>query len=369
LERMRSSSRIRIGQSILTLSDRMRIAPALKNKSLTLTSSRTFLSLLGTLKTDNPNHQADLDHAVHFVQAHDPAGYLPGKLLPTRDMQVSYFAVRSFWIETGLRFGTTAKVPPNSTPLQHLEWWQQGIEHIFDNDITDSKEEFNHPTLRLLQRLLARQQEQQQQWTKCHFDDILKGRRKDIDLKQYATVQSLEEHAVLSCGSLSQLVLESDGLFQEQHPIAHQAAKLVGTCHGLTNALRTSIPVISTTGKLVIPQDLCLKYDIKSPRYLLSALGQGDDKGIAAMRHAVQDIAQVARDHLQQARELRQDIIEQSGTNATSVLLPGLASETFLNRLEHFDFDLTNRDLRHVNTIEHAKCAGRMILASQQHRY
>ena len=333
-------------------------------------SRRTFLSLLTPPKATTPELQNDLDHAVHLVRSHDPAGYLPGKLLPTPEMQLSYFAVRSFWIETGLRFGTTAKVPPNSTPEHHLEWWRGEIEEVYstgsdlaENPMTD----FAHPTLRLLQTILRQQGDTP--WTKCNFDDILKGRFRDLDLKQYPDLDSLEQHAVWSCGSLSQLILESDGIFETDHPTAHKAAKLVGACHGLTNALRTSIPVISTTGKLVIPQDLCFKYDIKSPRYLLSALGMGDERGILAMRNAVRDIVDEARSHLQSARKLRQEIIETSGPHAVAVLLPGLASETFLYRLEEHDYDLTNRDLRNVNTIEHAKCAGQMILASQQNQY
>lgn len=333
------------------------------------TQSRSFMNLLQSPKTKNAEFQQDIDHAVHLVKRYDPAGFLPGRLLPSQEMRVAYYAVRGFWVETGLRFESTAKVPPNSTPADHLTWWKQGIEELY-NDSNEQKsselpKDFNHPTLRLLNYLL----QEEAQFTKCHFDDIILGRSRDLDLKQYPDMQSLKDHAVLSCGSLSQLVLESQGLFQKDHALAHQAAKHVGTCHGLTNALRTSIPVISTTGKLIIPQDLCVKYDVKSPRYLLSALGQGDAKCEQALQNAVRDICEVAKEHLQTARSQREDIIAQSGNEAVSVLIPGLASETFLNRLAQFNYDLTNRDLRHVNALEHGKCAGQMIVASYQHKY
>jgi phytoene/squalene synthetase len=335
-------------------------------KRAIIQQSRSFMNLLQSPKTKNAEFQQDLHHAVHLVKSHDPAGFLPGRLLPSPEMQVAYYAVRGFWVETGLRFGSTAKVSPNSTPADHLAWWKQGIEELYnDEQKSELPKDFNHPTLRLLKYLL----QEEAQFTKCHFDDIILGRSRDLDLKQYPDLQSLKDHAVLSCGSLSQLVLESQGLFQQDHALAHAAAKQVGTSHGLTNALRTSIPVISTTGKLIIPQDLCVKYDVKSPRYLLSALGQGDVKCIQALRNAVQDICEVAREHLQTARSQRQDIIAQSGNEAVSVLLPGLASETFLNRLQQFNFDLTNRDLRHVSALEHAKCAGKMIVASYQHKF
>lgn len=224
---------------------------------------------------------------------------------------------------------------------------------------------------------------------RCHFDDILKGRFRDLDMKQYPDLASLEEHAEWSCGSLIQLLLENDGHFEEttnHAQIAHRVAKLLGKAHGLTNALRTSIPVMSTTGKLVIPQELCERYGVKSPRYLLSALGQGDDECKQALRYAVRDISNRALEHLQQARALREELlVAASSSRATStttnrldhhrhhhvlgIFLPGLASETFLQRLEAHNYDLTDRNLRNVNWSERAKCSLRMIHAAYTNQY
>jgi phytoene/squalene synthetase len=328
----------------------------------TTTTRRSLVSVLTKPHAPLPQQQKDLDHAVHLVKSHDPAGYFPGRLLPSAKMQLAYYAVRGFWVETGLRFGTTALVPPNSPPSAHLDWWTQGIETIYDS--SNLPKEWDHPTLRLLHSLL----QQETDLSKCHFEDILKGRRRDLDLKQYPTLESLKEHAVLSCGSLGQLVLESGDIRQISHPSSHQAAKHIGMCHGLTNALRTSIPVISTTGKLVIPQELCVKYSVKSPRYLLSALGQGDAECVKALQSAVRDIAMEAREELTKARSLRQTV-ETEDPEALAVLLPGFASETFLNRLEQFGYDLTDPDLRRVSWIEHAKCSMNMMVAAYQKRY
>jgi phytoene/squalene synthetase len=252
-------------------------------------------------------------------------------------------------------------VDPNAPPALHLEWWQEGINHVY-SDQGGLPQDWNHPTLRLLQEVIHKHN-----LSKCHFDDILTGRRRDLDLKQYPTLDSLIEHVVLSCGSLSELVLESGDV---TFPKAFEAAKLVGVCHGLTNALRTSIPVISTTGKLIVPQDLCEKYGVKSPRYLLSALGLGDEECRAAFYNAVRDIADVARSNLEEARGLRKELLaDKDGSKAVAVLIPGLASETFLNRLEKAGYDLTDRNLRNVGFVEHAMCASRMISAYYQKRY
>lgn len=318
------------------------------------------ISFLGapSLPADDVQLQNDLKHAVTAVKHHDPAGYMSGRLLPTTEMSATYYAVRSFWVETGLRVSRTADVSPTATPIDHIEWWQQGIDSLYN----DAENGQTHSTLRLLQYVI-----EQGDLSKEYFDDILTGRRRDIDLKQYPTIDSLVEHAKLSCGSLSQLVLQSGNVTS---PTAYKAAELVGIAHGLTNALRTSIPVISSTGKLVVPQDLCERYGVKSPRYLLSALGLGDKECRAAFHAAVGDIANVARANLDEARGLRDELLEQDdGETAVTVLIPGLASETFLDRLEEAGYDLTDRDLRHVGMLEHAKCASRMIAAYYQKQY
>ena len=317
---------------------------------------------------EGPNLRAfstDLDYAKEAVRQHDPAGMLAGRLLPEDQMRRAYYAVRCFWVETGLRFGSTAKVPPNASPGDHLDYWQQGIDQVFQDD-RDLAEEFDHPSLRLLQDLIR----EEIPWEKRYFDEVLDGRRKDLLIKQYATLDELVEHAEESCGSLSELVLLSGNILPESSPVSHVAARKVGICHGLTNALRTSIPVMSTTGRLIVPADLTEKYGVKSPRYLLSALGQGDVKCVQALQHTVEHIVKRARDSLEEARSMRESILsEPGGTKAVAVLLPGLASETFLNRLEKHNYQLTDRGLRNVGRLEHALCASRMIASYLRKAY
>jgi phytoene/squalene synthetase len=270
--------------------------------------------------------------------------------------------------------GSTALLSKTATPKEQLDFWKKSIEDLYDEK-HDESSILQHPTLRLLRQLkhpsIGNSGSPTTTLSKCHFDDILKGRQEDLSIKQYATLEELEEHAVWSCGSLSQLVLEADGIFPEQHPLPHQAARLVGQAHGLTNALRLSIPIVSTTGRLIIPQDLCEKYGVKSPRYLLSALGQGDAGCTRALQRTVQEIVARARRYLQEARELRHDLFETGmvGEHSVAVLLPALTSETFLNRLEAHNFDLTDRNLRNVNMLEHARCASNLLHAAWLQKY
>jgi len=245
---------------------------------------------------------------------------------------------------------------------ERVQFWKNGVEAIFNEEGSDDVFIQKKSTLRLLSELLKKHS-----LSRHHFDMIIEGREMDVDMKQYPTLSSLEKHVDMSCGSLLRLVLECGGIHENctENEIIFEAAREVGIAHGLTNALRTSVPTASATGKVIIPEELCTKHDIKSPRYLLSALGMGDEECKRHMQDAVQDIVQVARQHLEQARKKNKEISKHPlGNIARSAFLPALASETFLDRLENHHFDLTNRSLRNVGKIEHMQCAQRLLLAS-----
>ena len=77
-----------------------------------------------------------------------------------------------------------------------------------------------------------------------------------------------------------------------------------------------------------------------------------------------------ARENLKEARGLRPEILaEPGGSKAVSVLLPGIASETFLDRLERQNYQLTDRNLRNVGFIEHGMCGARMVLGYVRRTY
>lgn len=63
-----------------------------------------------------------------------------------------------------------------------------------------------------------------------------------------------------------------------------------------------------------------------------------------------------------QAWILRDEIYNQKmGKYALSTFLPALASETFLNRLERHQYDLTDRQLQDVGIKEHMSCSKKYL--------
>jgi Phytoene/squalene synthetase len=364
----------------------------------------------GTYSNNNNNNNknpftsnvfyADVQNAISLVRKYDPSGYLPGLLLPSKDARLGYFAIRAFWIESGLRFKSNPMKDSIASSKQipgvgqrdilipdheRIGYWKNAIDGLYSNNSNDSSSgscrdvQGQHAnsassTLRLLDYIIQRHH-----LSKCYFDRIMLGRERDVDMKQYSTIQSLEDHVDMFCVSLLNLVLECGGVYHKENndddntaeinTIIYNTARHVGLTHGLTNALRLSVPTASATGKVIVPQDLCTKYNIQSPRYLLSALGMGDQECKQSLQRAVQDIVMVAREHLAMAREVREDIAKHSssspmGDMALAAFLPALASETFLNRLEHHGYDLTDRTLRSVGMLEHVQCAQRLVVAS-----
>lgn len=311
-----------------------------------------------------------LNQAMATVKQYDPVSFLPGYLLSDQKMRLSYFALRAFWIETGLRFGSTAFVAPNSTPAQHIQWWCDGIRvTLFPFSLSSNEAEpfQNHP---ILQLLLLLQEKYQVQWTQSHFDAVLNGRLSDLDVQQYTTINDLMHHAEQSCGSLTKLLLESGQMYEITNPQAYEAARLVGIGHGLSNALRQSVAVLSTAGKLIVPADLTLKYNVRSPRYLLSALSSGDETCEYALQQCVHDIVEVASNHIQQARALRPEVLlEPKGHSAAACLLSSIPAEFFLKRLRTFQYKLTDRNLRSIGIAEQLQCATQIVLAYIQSRY
>eukprot|EP00547_Thalassionema_nitzschioides_P007343 CAMPEP_0194210868 /NCGR_PEP_ID=MMETSP0156-20130528/9154_1 /TAXON_ID=33649 /ORGANISM="Thalassionema nitzschioides, Strain L26-B" /LENGTH=341 /DNA_ID=CAMNT_0038938279 /DNA_START=260 /DNA_END=1285 /DNA_ORIENTATION=+ len=332
----------------------------------------------------NALQRADMNAAVAMVRKYDPVAYTPGLFLPTRESRLGYFAIRSFWVQTGLRLSplpnfatkemTAVEIAtPTIMEEERIRRWKVGIQTLFEGvDDDDTNYAWStDPTLRLLRHLL-----QNHRLSKRYFESILDARLRDVSVKQYETVQDLIDHGSASCGNLISLVLELEGvpnIVTDEPSSSSQiylAAKEIGIAHGLTNALRGSIPVLSTTGKLIVPAELCVKHGVKTPRYLLSALALGDGEGKKVLQSAVHDLVDYARSYLEKARKRRDRVLsEPGGEVAVRAFLPGLASETFLDRLERKSFDLTDQNLRTIRLVEHVRCALKLYDASVQKKY
>lgn len=352
----------------------------------------------------------DLCIAINVVKRYDPSGYLPGMLLSTAEARLGYFTFRALWVETGLRFGFNILPEIRSkdkydirTAEGRLQFWSEGIESVFRLAIDPGGSESDdlwssHPTLRLLKILYCTPSSLNEnnilhtQQSRDILQSLLSARIHDLELTQYPTMQNLINRCHDSCSGLSSLVLECTGLHitttNYAHQPAHQAARHFGVTHGIANALRMAIvsassivtsnknikkvegsynPVnTNTAGRIVLPQDLCEKYSLLRPRYVLSALATGDEDCKRKLKLVVKDMVDVARKEMalgeEQINEMgRLSTNDKKARLAKEVFLPVIASTTFLDRLEQRDYDLTDRGLRNASVTERFVCSLTMM--------
>merc|ERR1712232_698125 len=103
----------------------------------------------------------------------------------------------------------------------------------------------------------------------------------------------------------------------------YETAHDISIATGIASTLRKSI-TLASMGKIVIPVDLCKKYGVQNPRYLLSFLGQGDNCQ-EALRNAVHDMVTKSLAHLDNARSRRDTVLQSSdGLTAVKCFLPAI---------------------------------------------
>lgn len=153
----------------------------------------------------------------------------------------------------------------------------------------------------------------------------------------FTTTEELEQHVEQSTSSVYYLLLRIAGVDDLN---ADHAASHVGKAQGIANLLRTltSMSQQKTSNRSAIPpipQEILLKHNCSYERILRQ---QSEDPNVA---DCVFDTASVASIHLTKARKLSDKLSD----NAKNVLLPAIAVERFLERLQHIHFHLYNERL------------------------
>ena len=73
-------------------------------------------------------------------------------------------------------------------------------------------------------------------------------------------------------------------------------ADCIGMPRMITDFPRWSMPITFKTGQIVMPEAVCMLYDVKSPRCSSSALWQGDKKYERALKLAMRNLTIITRE-------------------------------------------------------------------------
>lgn len=347
--------------------------------------------------------RSDLSSLVATVGSYDPSMVLPGILLPNNSGRLAYFALRSFHVESSFRSDYNIHCPE-----EVLRWWESAVDSIYESEKEIIAREAHGPTplmaaenapsvpfgaarmegssdtpIRRRYRcspdvdplvLTLRHVVSEHGLSRKYFDDALSARHADARIKHYATFDEMVEITSSSCKAVLSAILMCNGVGEENDAV-REAVSEISKAHGLAMSLRTSVVLAgSKLQKIVLPRDLCQKRGVRSPRYLLSALADGDETCRQAMAGVVSDIAAEARKSLARGRALREDILsfgddEESKRTIRCLMGPAVVTGRFLDRLEVVGCDLTNKNLRKSDYKTHARCTAEMLGAWWEKRY
>lgn len=201
-----------------------------------------------------------------------------------------------------------------------IQWWRDMVEGLFNG-----ADGADHPTAAELGQVIRRRQ-----LSREALDALLDARELDLEAAPPADLAALEAYAAGTAASLQQLALEVLGAGENQ--AAREAARHVGIAWALCGLLR-AYPYHAASGRLFLPFDLLDRHGVEVED-LLAGKPPRDKLALVA-----RELADLAEDHLKQARALRRQVPKA----ALPALLAASLSESYLRRLAKAGYDLCDQ--------------------------
>lgn len=199
-------------------------------------------------------------------------------------------------------------------------FWKDALELIFEGQ-TPPK----HPVALCLADAVQRHNLSKQLLT-----NLIVAREQDAAQKgKFATSKELEQYAEKTVSSIHHMLLQCIG---STNDAAHRASSHVGRAIGIVNALRGT-PYLLQNREVRLPQELLLRHTIDMKD--LMALPSNE-----SFRDVTFDLATSAYIHIHTAKS-----IEGITRAEANLLLPSVACERYLDKLEANNFDVFNPEL------------------------
>lgn len=169
--------------------------------------------------------------------------------------------------------------------------------------------------------------------SKHYLKRLIKARQRIGNLT-FMTVKDIEDYCEQSVSSVYYLLLDAAGI---KNVHTDHAASHLGKAQGIVNLLR-SVKYQSRNKYIIpVPQEILMRHGCSQERILRD---QPEDKGV---EESVFEMATVAHQHLQKARELHK---EEFTPTVSQLLLPAVAVDRYLDRLRHAHFHVTDPRLQ-----------------------
>ncbi len=203
-----------------------------------------------------------------------------------------------------------------------LQWWRDTIAAIFE----DGRVPQGNPVVEALTATIRRHK-----LSRRDFDVLLAARAQDLADEVPPDIAALEDYAAGTSASLTALVLE---VLDVGDSDSRAAGRHVGIAWALTGLLR-AVLFHARANRFLLPQDL-LAAESLTPH------GVQERRNAAKIAAIVEQIAAIARAHLDRARAYRSSV----DRRALPALLPATLADQYLRGLARRGFDVF--DPRHA---------------------
>ncbi|OXU22939.1 hypothetical protein TSAR_002272 [Trichomalopsis sarcophagae] len=265
--------------------------------------------------------QTPAEYCLDLVRKHDYENFLCTLLLPN-NLRSSAFAIRAFNTEVAL---VEDQARDSKIALMRIKFWEETLNQIYADKPP------KNPTSLELHRVL-----QKTKLTKQYFKRLIEARFNKLNLSTFPNLESLEKYAEHTVSSVYYLILEAHGI--KDVDTDHFASHL-GKAHGIVTLIR-SVPHNAKCRKMVLPQDILMKYNVSSESVL-----QGTSS--KELKDVIFEVSSRAKQHLDMALSLKTRIKKDSHP----VFLSHIIVEDYLIKLQKFDFDVFNPKLQKRNSL------------------
>lgn len=265
------------------------------------------------------NIQAALSYCVQQVRSYDYHHYICLLHLPPT-MRKAAFTLRAFNVETAKAMDVTSDP---KIGLMRLLWWKDAIDKVF------SQKKIEHPVALALSSVIL-EQKISKSWLKRSVEARINDANREISLPQ--SMEEIEKYAEDTMSTLLYMTLQAGGIHSSA---ADHVASHIGKASGLLLLLK-SLPYHASRVSRVsyIPEDIASKHGllIKEGGYNVVKIDPNEE----GLSSAVFDIASVANNHLQKARNLAKTV----PAEAFPVFLPAVPVQIFLDALQKSQFNV-----------------------------
>ncbi|KNC85360.1 hypothetical protein SARC_02452 [Sphaeroforma arctica JP610] len=251
-----------------------------------------------------------------LVRKHDAEHFLSSLWLPA-DIRQAVFAIRAFNIEVAQIREVTSEI---QIARIRSQWWRDSLGFVYEN-----AKDPGHPVLKELAKAVHTHQ-LNRRW----LERLIREREKRFDESGFMSMDEVEDYSEGINSSLLYLSLQCVGV-SDIH--ADHAASHLGKTEGIITLLR-GVQYHARRRKVFLPMDQLLAAGVSQEEVIRQ-------QNEAAITEVAYTISSQANSHLEMAREHTNDV----APRAKRVLLPAVAADMFLTRLQKEHFNLYSKTL------------------------